>query len=130
MIIDSSALLAVLLSEPEGTRIDIAIINAPECRMSAPNLLEASMVALARKGPVAVQDLDLLVSRFRIQIVPFNESHARWARIAFERYGKGRHRAALNFGDCMAYALAKEAGEEVLFIGTDFGQTDIGVAPY
>jgi ribonuclease VapC len=74
--------------------------------------------------------LDLLILRAEIEIVSFTESHARLAKFAFERYGRGFHRAKLNFGDCMAYALAKETGEELLFKGTDFSLTDIPAAAY
>ena len=88
------------------------------------------MLLLGRGGEEGVRDLDLIVARFRIEIVAFTESQARLAREAFKRYGKGRHPAKLNFGDCMAYALAKETGEELLFKGTYFAQTDIAVAPY
>jgi ribonuclease VapC len=74
--------------------------------------------------------MDLLIARYHIEIVAFTESQARLAREAFKRYGKGRHSAKLNFGDCMAYALAKDTGEELLSKGTDFSQTDISVAVY
>jgi len=130
MIVDSSALLAMLLKEPEGHLIEEAIANSGECRISSGNYLETSIVALARSGNDGVRDFDLLIARFRIEIVSFTESQARVARTAFDRYGKGRHPAQLNFGDCMSYALAKETGEELLFKGTDFGRTDIAVAPY
>ena len=88
------------------------------------------MILVSRRGAEGVRDLDLLTMRFRIEIVPFTESQARLAREAFKRYGKGRHPAGLNFGDCMAYALARETGEELLFKGTDFAQTDIAIALY
>ena len=130
MIVDSSAILAILLEEPEGNLLDVAILKRDDPRMSAAGLLEASMILQSRRGADSVRDLDLLIVRFKIQIVPFTESQARIARRAFERYGKGRHPAQLNFGDCMSYALAKETGEELLFKGTDFGQTDIAVALY
>jgi ribonuclease VapC len=130
MIVDSSALIAILLKEPEGRRLDVAIADSAECRISTASFLESSLVLMARHGADAVRDLDLLIARFRIGLVPFTESHARIARTAFVRYGKGRHPAALNFGDCMAYALARETGEELLFKGTDFGLTDVAVAVY
>jgi ribonuclease VapC len=130
VIVDSSAILAILLEEPEGHLLDVAILKRDDPRMSAAGLLEASMILQSRRGADSVRDLDLLIARFKIQIVPFTESQARIARRAFERYGKGRHPAQLNFGDCMAYSLAKETGEELLFKGTDFGQTDIAVALY
>jgi ribonuclease VapC len=130
MIVDSSAMVAILLEEPEGHLFDVAIVSSDLSRMSAAGLLEASMILQSRKGADGVRDLELLIVRFRIEIAPFTESQARLARIAFERFGKGRHPAKLNFGDCMAYALARETGEELLFKGTDFAQTDIGVAAY
>ena len=130
MIVDSSALIAMLFEEPEGHRFDVAILRSAVCRLSAAGLLEASMILQSRKGTDGVRDLELLIARFRIEIVAFTESQARVARTAFERYGKGRHPAQLNFGDCMAYALAREAGEELLFKGTDFSLTDIAVAAY
>jgi ribonuclease VapC len=130
MIVDASALVAILLEEPEGHRLDEAIVDADSCSISAASLLEASMVLLSRKGEGAVADLDLQIHRFGMQVAPFTASQARIAREAFRRYGKGRHPAALNFGDCMSYALARETGEELLFQGTDFSQTDVAVAAY
>ena len=130
MIVDSSALVAILLVEPEALRLTTAIAESPVCKLPASCLLETSMIVLARSGEDGLRDLDLYVSRSRMAIAPFTESQAGLAREAFRRYGKGRHPAQLNFGDCMAYALAKETGEDLLFKGTDFGQTDIAVAAY
>jgi len=130
MIIDSSAVVAFLGKEPEARRIAEAIGNSSVRWLPASCFLEVSMLLLGRGGEESVRDLDLLIARFRIEIVAFTESQARLARDAFKRYGKGRHPAALNFGDCMAYALARETGEELLFKGTDFAQTDIAIAPY
>jgi ribonuclease VapC len=130
MIVDTSALLAILFEEPEGQRLDVTIVKTADCRMCSANLLEASLILQSRKGQDGVRDLDLLMARFKIEIVDFTESHALVAREAFRRYGKGRHPAQLNFGDCMAYAVAREAGEELLFKGTDFGRTDIASAAY
>jgi ribonuclease VapC len=90
--------------------------------MSAPNLLNLSMASHSRRGPSGITDVDLAVTRFRIQIVPCNEFQVLIARQAFAKYG--------NFGDCIAYALSKETGEELLFKGTGFAQTDIAVAAY
>jgi ribonuclease VapC len=123
MIVDSSALVAILLKEPEALRLTTAIAKSSVCRLPSSCFLEASMILLGRRDEDGARDLDIYVS-------PFTESQARLARTAFERYGKGRHPAKLNFGDCMAYALAKETGEELLFKGTDFALTDIAVAPY
>ncbi len=130
MIVDTSVLIAILFEEPEGHLFDVAILYSAHSRIASSTYLEAAMVLLARRGSDGVRALDLLILRFGIEIVAFTESHARLARTAFERYGKGRHPAKLNFGDCMAYALAKETGEELLFKGTDFALTDIAVAPY
>jgi len=88
------------------------------------------MILISRTGSDAVRDLDLVLLRFSVAVVPFSETQARIARDAFARYGKGHHPAKLNFGDCMAYALARETGEELLFKGTEFAQTDIAVAAY
>jgi ribonuclease VapC len=88
------------------------------------------MLILGRDGEDGLRDLDLLIARSRIEVVAFTEAQAWLARVAFKHYGKGRHPAKLNFGDCMSYALAKETGEELLFKGTDFFLTDIAVAQY
>jgi ribonuclease VapC len=130
MIVDTSAMVAILLEEPEGHLFDVAMVRSVNCRMSSASLLEASMILQSRKGVDGVRDLDLQIARFRIEIVQFTEAQAWLAREAFKRYGKGRHPAKLNFGDCMSYALAKETGEELLFKGTDFALTDIAVASY
>jgi ribonuclease VapC len=130
MIIDSSALVAILLKEPEALRLTTAIAKSSVCRLPASCFLEASMILLGRREEDSLRDMDLYVARSRMEIAPFTETQARVAREAFERYGKGRHPAKLNFGDCMAYALARESGEELLFKGTDFAQTDIAVASY
>jgi len=130
VIIDSSALVAMMLSEPERQRLELAIANAGSCLISASSYLESSMILISRTGSDAVRDLDLVLLRFSVAVVPFSETQARIARDAFARYGKGHHPAKLNFGDCMAYALARETGEELLFKGTEFAQTDIAVAAY
>ena len=130
MIIDSSALIAILEREPEALRLTTAIAESAVCRLPASCLLETSMLTLGRRSEDGLRDLDLYVARSRMEIAPFTESQAGLAREAFRRYGKGRHPAQLNFGDCMAYALAREAGEELLFKGTDFSLTDIAVAAY
>jgi ribonuclease VapC len=130
MIIDSSALVAILLVEPEALRLTTAIAAASGCKLPPSCFLEASMIILGRNGEDGLRDFDLYLARREISIIPFSEKQARLARDAFKRYGKGRHPAQLNFGDCMAYALAKETGDELLFKGTDFGLTDISVAPY
>jgi ribonuclease VapC len=130
MIADSSALVAILQKEPEALRLTIAISKSSVCLLPASCFLEASMLVLGRSGEAGLRDLDQYVARSRMEIAPFTESQARLAREAFKRYGKGRHPAKLNFGDCMAYALAMETGDELLFKGTDFSETDVAVAPY
>jgi ribonuclease VapC len=130
MIVDSSALAAIILKEPEALRLTTAIASSPVRRLPAPCLLEVSMLILGRLGEDGLRDLDLYLARSRMEITPFTETQAGLARDAFRRFGKGRHPAKLNFGDCMAYALAKEAGEELLFKGTDFSQTEIIAAAY
>ena len=130
MIVDTSAVLAILFAEPEAQRIADAIEDCPVCRFPASCSLEATITLLGRHGEEGLHDLDVFMARSRMEIASFTETQARLARDAFRRYGKGRHPAQLNFGDCMAYALAKDTGEELLFIGTDFALTDIAVAAY
>lgn len=130
MIVDTSAVLAILLVEPEAQRFADAIEDNPVCRFPATCFLEATMTLLGRYGEEGLRDLDLFLAHSQMEIAPFNEAQARLARDAFIRYGKGRHPAKLNFGDCISYALARETGEALLFKGTDFAQTDITVAAY
>ncbi|WP_158044759.1 type II toxin-antitoxin system VapC family toxin [Skermanella pratensis] len=126
MVIDTSAILAVLLGEPEAARISEEIGLGTPRLLSAANLLEASMVIETRKGEAAGRELDLFLYRARIEIVPVDQEQAEIARIAWRKYGKGRHPAGLNYGDCFAYALAKTRNAPLLFKGNDFSKTDIG----
>lgn len=122
MIIDSSALMAVALREPEETAFLSAMRRADTCHIGAPSLLETSMAL----WPVRPERIDALVDSLRLVVVPFESSHLTAARDAFARYGKGTGSPArLNFGDCMSYALAKVSGEPLLFKGDDFTHTDI-----
>ena len=126
MVIDSSALLAILLDEPEAADFLRAIHGSPERRISAANFLETGIVL--RRGKVGRPQrlIEELIVALRISIVPVTEQQARAALKAFNIYGKGqRHPAGLNFGDCFAYALAKVCAEPLLFKGNDFTQTDI-----
>lgn len=125
MVIDTSALVAILQGEPECKDFARAIEHAEDCTMSAVTFVEVSMVIGARFGPDGLRDLDLLISKARIKIASVGEGQAQIARQAFMRYGKGRHRAGLNFGDCFAYALATERGERLLCKGLDFVRTDV-----
>lgn len=130
MIVDSSALVAILMVEPEARRLTTAIAKSAVRRLPASCLVETSILMLSRGGEDGVRDLDLYLARSRMEIVPLTESQAGLARDAFRRFGKGRHPAKLNFGDCMAYAVAKETGDELLFKGDDFSQTDVVAALY
>lgn len=130
MVADTSALVAVLLREPTADRLTGALDQAPLIRCSAVSLVEAAMVMQGRLGERGERELDLLVARLRLEIVPVTVEQAEVARSAFRRFGKGRHPAGLNFGDCFSYALARSLGEPLLFVGNDFSQTDVQVAPY
>jgi ribonuclease VapC len=130
MIVDSSVLVAILQKEPEARRLTDAMSLDPVCFISAANWLEASMKLFGRFGEEGVRDLDLLVLKSGLEIASVTPRQADIARRAFMTYGKGIHGARLNFGDCFAYALAKDTGEPLLFKGDDFAQTDIQAAPY
>ena len=125
MIVDTSAVLAVLFREPDAERYATAILTAAPCRMSVASLLEASIV-IGTRGDTAGAELDALVAEAGIELVPVTHEQVEVARHAWRRFGKGRHPAALNFGDCFAYALATTTGEPLLFKGEDFLQTDVG----
>lgn len=128
MIVDSSAVLAILFGEADARRHASAIMAAYPCRMSVANVLEASIALERRGGATAAHDLDALLERAEIELVPVTVEHLEAARRAWRRFGKGNHPAALNFGDCFAYALARTTGEPLLFKGGDFSQTDIEAA--
>lgn len=125
MVIDTSALVAILLDEPERSTFTKAIEEAESRLLSAASLVEASMVIEARFGGEGVRQLDLLIEKAGIEIVAVDEEQARVARRAFSQFGKGRHPAGLNYGDCFAYALARVFGEFLLFKGEDFTHTDL-----
>lgn len=125
MVIDSSALLAILLDEPERTQLSRAIEADPVRLIAAPTLLEAAIALTGKKGEAALPALDLVIAAIRADIIPFGDDEQRIARRAFLTYGKGRHPAALTYGDCMAYALSVTRSEPLLFKGVDFSQTDV-----
>lgn len=125
MVIDTSALLAILQDDPERRAFNEAIEGADARAISVANFVEASIVIEARYGAEGVRDLDLFLERASIELVDVTVAQGHAARRAFARYGKGRHSAGLNFGDCFAYALAAERGEPLLFKGADFAKTDI-----
>jgi ribonuclease VapC len=125
VIVDSSALLAILFREPGFEVFLKAIVNAPFCAISAGSLVEVSIVIESRGGDSVIRQWDAFFRSSRISVAPFTEEQALIARQGFSDFGKGRHPAGLNFGDCFAYALAKSTGEPLLFKGDDFRQTDI-----
>ena len=125
MIVDTSSLVAVLFDEPDSERYATAMAQAARCRMSAANFLEASLVVEGRAGISGAQELDIFIETAEIEIVPVSVEQARVARRAWREFGKGNHPAGLNFGDCFAYALAKVAGEPILYKGDDFTLTDV-----
>jgi ribonuclease VapC len=129
MVIDTSALVAIFLAEPERRRFLDLIIAAETRLISAANALETGIVLEARRGEAAGREFDLFVVRANLQVVPVDGEQVEIARSAWRKYGKGHHSAALNFGDCFAYALAKFAGEPLLAKGTDFAATDVEVCP-
>ena len=125
MILDTSALLAILLQEPDAGRFAAALCDAPRRLLSAVSFLEASIVIQARKGPAGARELDLLIHRAKIEIVAFTAEQAEAARQAWLQYGKGQHRASLNMGDCCSYALSRISGEPLLFKSEDFSFSDV-----
>lgn len=125
MVIDTSAVLAILGNEPERQHFSSLISVAADIYMSAPTLVESRLVALARYGSLGEQDLKLFIAVAGIQIVAFDAEQAAVASEAYTRFGKGRHKAGLNFGDCFSYALASVKNDSLLFKGDDFSATDI-----
>lgn len=127
MVVDTSALLAIFLSEPERGQFLDKIIQNQTRLISAANVLETGIVLEARKGEAAGREFDLFLVRVDLQIVSVDAEQVDIARSAWRKYGKGRHPAGLNFGDCFAYALAKISGEPLLAKGRDFSLTDAQV---
>jgi ribonuclease VapC len=125
MVIDTSAVLAILFNEPEAEQFEIALETDANRLMSAASVLEAAIGVEARLGEAGGKEFDLLLSTANITIVPVTVAPIAAARQAYRTYGKGRHPAGLNYGDCFAYAMAKLSGELLLFKGNDFVQTDI-----
>lgn len=125
MIVDSSALVAIVLIEPGWERLRECLARVADACVSAVSLVEAGMVLESRLGPAGAVQLDDLLLDAELTVVPFDEAQARLAREAFRRFGRGRHPAGLNFGDCCVYALARSRGEPLLFVGDDFARTDV-----
>jgi len=124
MVIDSSALLAILLGEPEAEAFARAIASDTKRLVSAVSALEAAIVIHAWKGPAGTRELDLLLHAAGLIVVSFDADQTLLARAAYAKFGKGRHAAALNLGDCCSYALARSSNEPLLYKGNDFSQTD------
>ena len=125
MVIDTSAILALLFNEPEADEIEIAIDEDPVRLMSAAAGLEAAIVVEARLGSAGGREFDLLLHKTRIDLVAVTREQMEVGRDAWRRFGRGHHEANLNFGDCFSYALAAVSGEPLLFKGDDFSKTDI-----
>jgi ribonuclease VapC len=123
--VDTSAILAVLYREAEFNEFTRLITDADSCLLSAVSYFEASMVLIGRGTPQAWIELDAFLMRSGIELVPFDRELATWARDAFTRFGRGRHPARLNFGDCVSYALARARGLPLLYKGEDFAKTDV-----
>jgi ribonuclease VapC len=128
MVIDTSAILAILQDEPERRTFNEIIEAAPSVLLSVANLVEASIVVEARFGPAGVLALDRFLETAGVSTAPVDRDQGQLARRAYREYGKGRHPAGLNLGDCFAYALAMARGEPLLFKGEDFSKTDVIVA--
>jgi ribonuclease VapC len=125
MVLDTSAVLAILQNEPERRRFNEAIEAADTRSLSTASFVECSMIVESRYGADGVRALDLFIAKAQVSLVPVDEEQADLARRAFRKYGKGRHSAGLNFGDCFSYALSKALEEPLLFKGNDFPQTDV-----
>lgn len=127
MVIDTSALIAILVGEPEQRAFIEAIEAADSRLLSTATLVETSIIIESRYGAEGVRDLDLFLGKAGVDLAAVDDEQARLARRAFSRFGKGRHPAGLNYGDCFSYALAMTAGEPLLFKGADFRQTDVEI---
>ena len=125
MVIDSSAILALLFNEPEADDVEVAIDEDPIRLMSVASALEAAIVVEARLGAAGGREFDLLLHKARIELVTVTDDQMEVGRTAWRRFGRGRHVANLNFGDCFSYALASVSGEPLLFKGDDFTKTDV-----
>lgn len=125
MTLDSSALIAILFAEPGYLDLVDRILAADHVRVGAPTLVETSLVFAGRRGLRSAESVEGLVRELGVTVVSFGEAEWRAATEAFRRFGRGRHAAALNYGDCLAYATARVARDTLLFVGDDFSKTDI-----
>jgi ribonuclease VapC len=125
MVVDTSVLVAIVLGEPEEAKFLEVMRTSVHRLLSAVSLVEAGVVLMQRGAPEIEHDLDRLIERAGIMVIPVDEEQAILARAAYRSFGKGRHRAGLNFGDCFSYALSIRTGEPLLFKGDDFTWTDV-----
>lgn len=130
MIVDSSAVVAIVLDEPEAARLAAAIVNSPERHITGVNWLETMLVVESRAGASAADGALLILSQLAVGTLTLDSTHMQEAQDAWRRYGKGRHPAALNLGDCCAYAASRVEGRPLLFKGGDFDKTDVETAPW
>ena len=125
MTIDSSALLAILLSESGALELIDHILEAETARVGTPTVVETAIVLSSRRGKASLDEVKALLEELGVTIVPFDAMQMAAAADAFQRFGRGRHKAGLNFGDCLAYATAASARDSLLYVGNDFAKTDI-----
>jgi len=129
MVLDTSAILAILQNEPERRKFNEAIEAAETRSLSTASFVECSMIVESRYGADGVRDLDLFIAKAQVSLVPVDEEQANLARRAFQKFGKGRHPAGLNFGECFSYASSRSLDVPLLFKGNDFNQTDVECHP-
>jgi len=129
MVLDTSAVMAILQNEPERRRFNEAIEAAETRSLSTASFVECSMIVESRYGADGVRDLDLFIAKAQVSLVSVDEDQANLARRAFQKFGKERHPAGLKFGDCFSYALSRSLDRPLLFKGNDFSQTDVDCHP-
>jgi len=129
MIVDTSAIVAVILGQAEAADLTRVLVDKAPSQVGAPSLAEAAVVLQARLGPAGLADLRGFLVEFDVSPLPFGDAHWLQAAAAYASFGKGRHPAALDFGDCLTYATAKLSGQQLLCVGADFAQTDLDLVP-
>ena len=130
IVVDTSALTAILKGEALSERLMTAMVSAPAVNVPAPAVLECKLVAFGWAGAVGPRLVDSLLGQVVAKVIPFGSVESGYATDGFSRFGKGRHPAGLNFGDCLVYGTARAAGLPLLFVGADFSQTDLVAASY